>query len=125
MFKRSVFFRKRKYNLLVGFISLLIITSSVNAQTFKSSNVKLYDFFNRFFIQEIPIEVLGLPNAMNDSFGLESIQLSLHHNRTSDLKIQLQAPDGTTVWVTNRNGGLDGKNYIKTHFSQYGKKRID
>ncbi|MBK8785442.1 MAG: proprotein convertase P-domain-containing protein [Chitinophagaceae bacterium] len=124
MFKRSVFFRKRKYNLLVGFISLLIITSSVNAQTFKSSNVKLYDFFNRFFIQEIPIEVLGLPNAMNDSFGLESIQLSLHHNRTSDLKIQLQAPDGTTVWVTNRNGGLDGKNYIKTHFSQYGKNGL-
>ena len=114
----------RKYHLLLGFISSFLFAISVSAQSFQTRNIKLYDFFNRFFIQEIPIEVAGLPTVMNDSFGLEGIQLSLHHNRTSDLKIQLQAPDGTTVWVTNRNGGLTGKNYINTHFSQYGKNGL-
>ncbi len=122
--KRPGFVRERRYDLMFGLISLLLFAGSVNAQTFQTRDVKLYDYFNRFYIQEVPIEVTGLPNVLNDSFGLEAIQLSLHHDRTSDLKIQLQAPDGTTVWVTNRNGGLDGKDYINTRFSQYGKNGL-
>lgn len=93
--------------------------SSISAQSFVTKNIQIKDFQNTFYIQEIPIEVSGLPNKMDTSFGLEKIKLTLHHNRTSDLKIQLQAPDGTTCWVTNRNG--KEANYINTQISQYGK----
>ncbi|HRI22369.1 MAG TPA: lysyl oxidase family protein [Panacibacter sp.] len=98
--------------------------SKADAQTFTVKNVGLYDYFNRFFIQEIPIQVSGLPAKTDTGFGIEKIQLTLHHNRVSDLKIQLQSPDGNTVWVTNRNGGLSGKNYIKSTFQQYGKNGL-
>jgi len=103
--------------------AILLITSlslnTISAQAFKKYNIPLSDYLNTFYIQEIPIEVSGLPNKMDTTFGLEKIKLTLHHNRTSDLKIQLQAPDGTTCWVTNRNG--KEANYINTQFSQYGK----
>ncbi|WP_169743935.1 lysyl oxidase family protein [Kaistella jeonii] len=102
----------------------LIISSTINAQTFTAKNVELYDNFREVFTQEIPVEVSGLPINIDGIFGLESVEITLHHNRTSDLKIQLQAPDGTTSWVTNRNGGLIGKNYIATKFSQFGKDGI-
>ena len=105
------------------FISL-ISSIKVNAQTFTSKNVDLYDNFKEPFTQEIPIKVEGLPNNINEDFGLEEVEITLRHNRTSDLKIQLQSPDGTTSWVTNRNGGLNGKNYIKTKFTQFGKNGL-
>lgn len=97
---------------------------SLNAQSFKNNDIKLYDFFNTFFIQEIPIEVNGLPNNMTEKFGLETVSFTIHHKRVSDLKIQLQSPDGTTVWVSNRNGGTEGQNYINTKFTQFGKNGL-
>ena len=105
----------------VYFLISLVFATKTKAQTFSAKDIDLYDNFKELFIQEIPIEVSGLPIEIAKNFGLESVEITLHHNRTSDLKIQLQAPDGTTSWVTNRNGGLNGKNYIKTKFSQYGK----
>lgn len=93
----------------------------IQAQTFSAKNVELYDNFKEPFTQEILIEVKDLPQKINEDFGLETVEITLLHNRTSDLKIQLQAPDGTTSWVTNRNGGLAGKNYLQTKFSQFGK----
>lgn len=103
--------------------SILIILSlnKLHAQTFTVKNVDLYDNFKEPFTQEISIIVSQLSNNINGNFGLESVEITLHHNRTSDLKIQLQSPDGTTSWITNRNGGLSGKDYIKTKFSQFGK----
>ena len=94
------------------------------AQSFSASNVKLYDYFNQFFIEEISISVKGLPAKTDTLFGLESIRLTMHHNRVSDLKIQLQSPDGHAVWITNRNGGVDGRNYINTSFQQFGKNGL-
>jgi hypothetical protein len=105
-------------------ISCLLIANSSLAQSFSADGVKLYDYFNRFFTQEIPITVKGLPEKMDTLFGLHTIRLTLHHNRVSDLKIQLQSPDGSTVWVTNRNGGVDGKHYINTSFQQFGEKGL-
>ena len=106
----------------VAFCLLFILAIvTCEGQTFSTKNIKLYDYLNTFFIQEIPIKVTGLPTKLDTLYGLESIRLNIHHNRTSDLKIQLQAPDGTTIWLTNRNGGLLGVNYINTRFSQYGK----
>ncbi len=108
----------------VYFLLCLIFYSKMNAQSFSAKNVELYDNFNELFIQEIAMQVSGLPDEIDENFGLESVEITLHHIRTSDLKIQLQAPDGTTSWVTNRNGGLNGENYIKTNFSQFGKNGL-
>lgn len=102
----------------------LMLSTNINAQIFTAKNLDLYDHFKEPFTQEIPIKVEGLPNNVNENFGLEEIEITLHHHRTSDLKIQLQSPDGTTSWVTNRNGGLDGKDYLKTKFSQFGKNGL-
>lgn len=67
----------------------------------------------------IPIPIAGLPLPINEVFGLEKIVLSMRHQRVSDIKIEIVAPDGTTVWLTNRNG-RDGSNYTETCFSQRG-----
>jgi hypothetical protein len=61
---------------------------------------------------------------MTETFGLEKVGFTIHHKRVSDLKIQLQAPDGTTVWVSNRNGGTTGENYINTQCAQFGKNGL-
>lgn len=114
-------FKNNRHSIGVSVILFLLNFHSLNSQTFTVKNVELHDFYNEFFQQEIPIEVSGLPNKIDENFGLESVEITLNHNRTSDLKIQLQSPDGTTSWVTNRNGGLEGKNYIKTKFSQFGR----
>lgn len=117
------FFKNNRHSTWVSVYLFLLVLCFQNtkAQTFTAKNIELHDFYNEFFQQEIPIEVSGLPNKIDENFGIESVEITLHHNRTSDLKIQLQSPDGTTSWVTNRNGGLDGKNYIKTKFSFSGK----
>ena len=110
----------KHFRVFICFLLLFAFAEKMLSQTFITKSIELHDFYNQFFQQEIPIEVAGLPIKIDKNFGFESIEITLHHNRTSDLKIQLQAPDGTTSWVTNRNGGLDGKNYINTKFSQYG-----
>ena len=117
------FFKNNRHSTWVSVYLFLLVLCFQNtkAQTFTAKNIELHDFYNEFFQQEIPIEVSGLPNKIDENFGIESVEITLHHNRTSDLKIQLQSPDGTTSWVTNRNGGLEGKNYIKTKFSFSGK----
>ena len=67
----------------------------------------------------LPIVVSGLQDSINGNFGLEHITLSIHHNRISDLKVELFSPDGTVVWLTNRNG-KNGHDYPETRFSQRG-----
>jgi len=113
---------KKRVSLTV--IILIVFFNSLLAQSFSTANVKLYDYFNRFFIQEIPIVVTDLPEKTDNFFGLEKIKISLHHGRVSDLKIQIQSPDGNTAWITNRNGGTDGENYVNTTFEQYGKNGL-
>jgi len=108
---------KKSFYPLVGF--LFFISYYTNAQTFTATSAPITDYLNTFYIQEIPIEVKGLPTTVDEVFGFESLNLTLHHTRTSDLKIQLQAPDGTTCWITNRNG--TSSNYDNTNFSQFGK----
>lgn len=94
---------------------------SANAQTFTAKGKEIYDYYGYYFRQEFDIEVSGLPMQADANFGLEKVTLNLHHNRVSDLKITLQSPDGSSIWLTNRNGKDDGENYIATAFSQFGK----
>ena len=114
----------KHFRVFVCFLLLISIADNANCQTFTTKNVELHDFYNEYFQQEIAIEVSNLPKRIDENFGIESVEITIHHNRSSDLKIQLQAPDGSTAWVTNRNGGLEGKNYINTKFSQYGNDGI-
>ena len=114
---------RKKYFLLILLLFILCFGANINrlnGQIFSAKNIKLYDFFNRFFIQEIDLDVSGLPAKTDTLFGLRKIEITLHHKRVSDLKLQLQSPDGTTVWITNRNGGINGENYIITSFAQFG-----
>jgi len=58
---------------------------------------------------------------MDTSFGLENVCINIQHPRVSDLKITLESPDGTSIWLTNRNGRDTGKNYVNTCFRATGK----
>lgn len=107
-----------KYCLLFVWVML---SGDAYAQTFTAKGNPLYDYYGYYYRQEFEIEVKGLPAVCDSTFGLEAATFSIHHNRVSDLKITLQSPDGTSVWLTNRNGKDNGSNYLKTRFSQFGK----
>lgn len=95
---------------------------SAKTQTFTIRGTNLNDYAGSYTKQDFSIEVNGLPTAANSSYGLEAVVLTLHHNRVSDIKITLEAPDGTSVWLTNRNGKDKGRHYLNTRFSQFGVK---
>jgi bacillolysin len=60
----------------------------------------------------IPLVVTG----SNESFfDLRGIRVSLTHTYTGDLRLYVEAPDGTRVLLSNMNGG-DGQNYQNTLF---------
>lgn len=52
------------------------------------------------------IPVSSLPNQIDTAFGLEKVNLSIKHSRISDIKVELFSPDGTVIWITNRNGKM-------------------
>ena len=63
-----------------------------------------------------PATVSGLPASLGAGFGLQSVVLTINHPYVGDLLVQLQAPDGTTLTLSNRNGG-NGRNYTNTAFA--------
>ncbi len=93
-----------------------------NAQSFTIKGGRLDDYAGSYLKQDFALTIGGLPKTVDSTFGLEAIVLALHHDRVSDLKITLEAPDGTSVWLTNRNGKEAGKHYLNTRFSQFGKE---
>jgi hypothetical protein len=107
------------YIALILFLSVSYV--SATGQRFATKGRSLYDYFGYYFRQEFDIEVKGLPNISDSNFGLEKVILNIHHDRVSDLKITLECPAGSSIWLTNRNGKDSGKNYINTAFSQFGK----
>lgn len=107
----------REYGLL---IVLFLFSICSIGQTFTIEGKDLYDYYGYYYRQEFRINVEGLPKTMSDSFGLEKVCINLHHDRISDLKITLQNPYGSGIWLTNRNGKDDGQNYINTCFTQNG-----
>jgi hypothetical protein len=107
------------------YIALLLLFSltyvTATGQIFTAKGGPLYDYFGYYFRQEFEIKVKDLPNVSDSHFGLEKIILNIQHDRVSDLKITLECPGGSSIWLTNRNGKDTGKNYINTSFSQFGK----
>jgi subtilisin-like proprotein convertase family protein len=53
------------------------------------------------------LNVTGLPNVIDTSFGLESVCLTMLHTYDGDMDVKLVAPDGTTVTLFSGIGGGD------------------
>ena len=88
-------------------------------QTFNGIGGKIPDFNEKRNVALFPILVEGLPKNIDCNFGLESVCLDIGHDRTSDLKISLIAPDSTEIWLSNRNGKIGGY-YLNTCFKMNG-----
>lgn len=64
-----------------------------------------------------PVVVTGGPSSLGAANGLVEVEVNISHTYNSDLKIELQAPDGTKIVLSNLNGGAND-NYIGTRFTQ-------
>jgi subtilisin-like proprotein convertase family protein len=93
---------------LISFFSV-----SLSAQTYTGGSGPINDVATNDF----PMTVSGLSPAAIDTtvHGLETVQINLTHTYDSDLKIQLIAPDGTTVLLCNGVGG-GGDDFTNTIF---------
>jgi len=87
----------------------------VKSQTF-SGNVGSINDLNE---NNYNLNIINLNPAIIDTtvFGIENICINLNHTYDSDLKIQLIAPDGTTVLLCNAVGGGDD-NFTNTCFNE-------
>lgn len=96
---------------------LIALVNKSAAQKFSAKGEQIWDYNQSYQPQEFFVEVYGLPNKIDDSYGIERAEINIRHNRSSDLKITLESPDGTAIWLSNRNGGDNGKNYTQSQFS--------
>jgi len=100
---------------------LIGIPYAINAQTFGGKNGIITDLQGSRVIPsfyEIPVDLDT--NTIGSSFGLEKVCIHIRHRRPSDLKIELLAPDGTKVWLSNRNGLDNDYGYRNTCLRQGG-----
>ena len=89
-----------------------------SSYVYNAEGGRIPDFVGEAKAVAFPVEVSGVPTTSD--IGLVKACFSIAHRRTSDIKVELMAPDGTTIWLTNRNGGLEGRNYNATCFSATG-----
>jgi subtilisin-like proprotein convertase family protein len=97
--------------------TFFFLSRSANAQKFYGQGGVIHDYAEEYNRDVFPIEVKGIKNNIDSSFGLIGVCINIRHTKVSDLKIQLMAPDGTTIWLSNRNGGDQGEDYQNTCFS--------
>lgn len=97
--------------------ALAMIIGVANAQTFSASpeavipdNAQPHCF---------PIEVSGLPNAANSSFGLSRVCMNVSHTWIADLEIWLVSPSGTEVRLF-LHYGASNDHLINTCFANNG-----
>ncbi|WP_240699460.1 proprotein convertase P-domain-containing protein [Spirosoma sordidisoli] len=107
-----------------GWVSmLLLVLASVGeclAQQFISRGRTLTDFDTSVRADSIPIRVDHLPTRIDAEYGLMKVCFNIQHSRTSDLKIELVAPSGQSIWLSNRNGGDQGADFANTCFRSNG-----
>ena len=90
------------------------------AQTVNAGGGYIRDFRGAYHIDSFPVRVKGMVSRIDRRFGLTKVCISVVHPHVSDLKIELLSPDGTSIWLTNRNGGERGVNYVNTCFRANG-----
>jgi len=91
---------------------LLLSAKFSFAQTFSDSTWG--EIYEVNIVNMFPVEVSGLPSVIDSTnFGLLSVCFDIHHTYDSDLKIELQSPDGSIVTLSDHNGNSDD-NYTGT-----------
>lgn len=119
-------YTQKKYSFdRIFIITLLLCSGFFNgafAQSFKSSEKGIIS--DKIESEVIPsffkIDVNGLPEIIDENFGLEKVCFHIKHKRPIDLKIELLSPDGTMVWLSNRNGEGNNYGYLHTCFTEKG-----
>lgn len=107
--------------LAIGLVGSVAGFLPVYGQSFPAQGGLINDYAGRYRVDSFPIQVKGLPSRITtDSLGIARVCLDIFHGRTSDLKVELLSPDGTSIWLTNRNGGDAGQHYRNTCFRQNG-----
>ncbi len=103
-------------------ILLFLFTNSsiCKAQKFFGKGGNITDFQNEFQLDSFAVAVKGLPLQANNIFGISKVCVNITHPRVSDLKLELRSPDGTAIWLTNRNGGDNARNYADVCFRSNG-----
>ena len=95
--------------------TLFAINNLLFAQTFTNSTGGIITDNNTYI--SFPITTSGLPNSINTAnFGLEKVEININHGAVGDLRIKLEAPDGSLYVLTSFVGGT-GSNYTNTVFS--------
>jgi hypothetical protein len=102
-----------KKNLLL-FLALSISTM-LSAQTFSKSTSAAIPPNSVDLL--IPVSVSGLPSTADAAFGIAKICFTIYHQYDADLKIWLQAPDGTRIMLADGVGG-NGQNFYATCLSE-------
>ncbi len=105
------------YLMVILFLSMTVFTF---AQSFYGTGGAIHDFKGGFKIDSFPIKVSGLKSKIDNNFGIAKICFTILHPKVSDLKIELLSPDGTSIWLTNRNGKDRGRHYTNTCFRSNG-----
>jgi subtilisin-like proprotein convertase family protein len=93
----------------------LFISPSLSAQDFISTVDQPVP--DDGVIYSFDLEVSGLPDAIDLTFGLERVCIAFNHTYDQDIQIWLEAPDGTIVDLSSDNGG-GGQNYNVTCFTE-------
>jgi subtilisin-like proprotein convertase family protein len=87
------------------------------AQTFSSSpNAYIPDGGGFTNMLRDSIWVNGLQNFTDTSFGLNDIEINVHHTYDADLTMWLISPSGNKITLVQNLGGGDS-NFVATHFN--------
>lgn len=129
----SAFYSCRTNSLLIllfTFSPLLLVASSlkvghpavIQSDSTISLNIQgghIQDFSGNEAVASVFSLIINESEIPKD-YKLDRVCLSINHKRTSDLKIELENPNGTSIWLSNRNGGFEGQHYANTCFSETG-----
>lgn len=86
-------------------LGLWIFAIAAQAQTFTATVNQTIPDNNTTVVFDLVVS--GLPAVIDTNFGLETACLSMTHTYCSDMEVQLQAPDGTTILLFSGVGGGD------------------
>lgn len=105
---------------LLLLITGCLFSALIHAQTFTGTGGSIPD--DGLTPTCFPVNVTGIGN-INNVYGIASVCINITHTWDSDLEISLVSPSGTTIMLSNQNGG-SGDNYTNTCFSATGTTTI-